>query len=348
MTSEPQISVIIPVYKVEKYLRQCVDSILSQTFKDLEIILVDDGSPDFCPEICDEYAGKHDNIIVVHKENGGLGNARNTGLDNARGKYVCFIDSDDYLRVNTLDYCFSLAENLHADEVRYMFHRFTDKDEIITKPLVPADEYVIATGPHRLEPILEIVASLLHEKGLSAETTASSCSALYRRSVIEENHIRFFSERELMSEDYIFNIDFGTHCKKIIYTSNEFYCYRINTSSLTRTVRKDRIQRSIKFSEFLARRLESYGFPDPDLFAMGYTVGEMRTVNRLTFHSNLSFAEKRAAFEASLAEDYVKRIIREYPVERLSLMPRVAFALHIRHLFWLSYLVVRVRELWKE
>lgn len=97
------ISVIVPVYKVEPYLHQCVDSILNQTFKDFELILVDDGSPDNCPAICDEYAKKDSRVIVIHKENGGLSSARNAGLDyvfaNSNSEYISFVDSDDYVDV---------------------------------------------------------------------------------------------------------------------------------------------------------------------------------------------------------------------------------------------------------
>ncbi|KAF3371822.1 glycosyl transferase family 2, partial [Enterococcus faecium] len=91
-----EISIIVPVYKVEKYLRKCVDSILAQTFTDFEVILVDDGSPDNSGKICDEYAEKDNRVRVIHKENGGLSSARNAGIDVARGKYLGFVDSDDY------------------------------------------------------------------------------------------------------------------------------------------------------------------------------------------------------------------------------------------------------------
>ena len=97
------ISVIVPVYKVEKYLRECVDSILAQTYTNLEIILVDDGSPDNCGKICDEYAQNDSRIKVIHQENGGLSAARNAGLDIATGKYIGFVDSDDYAELNMFE-----------------------------------------------------------------------------------------------------------------------------------------------------------------------------------------------------------------------------------------------------
>lgn len=97
MMNSPKISIVVPIYKVEKYLNKCIDSILSQTFSDFELILVDDGSPDNCPEICDEYAKKDERIKVIHKENGGLSDARNAGIKAASGEYIGLIDSDDYI-----------------------------------------------------------------------------------------------------------------------------------------------------------------------------------------------------------------------------------------------------------
>lgn len=96
----PRLSVIVPVYKVEKYIHKCVDSILNQTFKDFELILIDDGSPDNCGEICDEYAKKDSRVRVIHKENGGQSSARNRGLDIAKGEIIGFVDSDDDIEVN--------------------------------------------------------------------------------------------------------------------------------------------------------------------------------------------------------------------------------------------------------
>ena len=109
----PTISVIVPVYKVEPYLRRCVDSILDQTYSDFELILVDDGSPDNCPDICDDYARQDSRVKVIHKENGGLSDARNAGLRIAAGAYVSFVDSDDFIRKDM--YEVMLAELICAD-----------------------------------------------------------------------------------------------------------------------------------------------------------------------------------------------------------------------------------------
>lgn len=115
MTTQPLISIIIPIYKVETYLRQCLDSIVNQTYTHLEIILVDDGSPDNCPQICDEYAAKDKRIVVIHKENGGLSDARNTGLDICKGEYISFVDSDDWVETNYIEKLLLTLTNMQAD-----------------------------------------------------------------------------------------------------------------------------------------------------------------------------------------------------------------------------------------
>lgn len=112
---KPLISVIVPIYKVEPYLRQCLDSILAQTYKNIEVIMVDDGSPDNCGAICDEYAEKYSNFIAVHKENAGLGMARNTGMEYMTGEYVMFMDSDDYLDSDLIEILYNAIEKNGVD-----------------------------------------------------------------------------------------------------------------------------------------------------------------------------------------------------------------------------------------
>ena len=122
----PLISVIVPIYKVEPYLRECVDSILGQTHGNLEVILVDDGSPDACPAICDEYAARDARVRVIHKTNGGLSDARNVGLDVARGEWVGFVDSDDVVEPTMYEVLLSCAQKAHAQIAVCNFAEFND------------------------------------------------------------------------------------------------------------------------------------------------------------------------------------------------------------------------------
>ena len=111
------VSVVLPIYNVEKYLSRCLESVVNQSYRKLEIILVDDESPDKCPEICDKWAAKDSRIKVIHKKNGGLGYARNTGIENATGEYICFIDSDDYIASDTIEKAYKSGIESKADIV---------------------------------------------------------------------------------------------------------------------------------------------------------------------------------------------------------------------------------------
>ena len=118
MTKE-LISVVLPIYNVENYLDRCINSIVHQTYDNLEIILIDDGSPDSCPQKCDEWAKKDNRIKVIHKKNAGLGMARNTGIENASGEYLCFCDSDDYIDLETINKAYEVAKKNNADIVTF-------------------------------------------------------------------------------------------------------------------------------------------------------------------------------------------------------------------------------------
>lgn len=126
-----EISIIVPVYKVERYLNKCIDSILGQTFKDFELILVNDGSPDHCGKICDDYAAIDPRVKVIHKENGGLSSARNAGLKIARGKYIAFVDSDDFIHLNMYEILHSNAMK-HSADIVICDYLEVNEDEVIS------------------------------------------------------------------------------------------------------------------------------------------------------------------------------------------------------------------------
>lgn len=117
MNKIPKVSIIVPIYNVEKYLDRCIQSLVNQTLNDIEIILVDDGSPDNCPSMCDEYAQKDNRIKVIHKQNAGLGYARNSGLEIAIGEYIAFVDSDDYVDTSMYETLYKKAITISADAV---------------------------------------------------------------------------------------------------------------------------------------------------------------------------------------------------------------------------------------
>lgn len=222
---EPLVSVIVPVYNVEKYLEKCINSIINQTLKEIEIILIDDGSTDNCPRIIDEYAKRDKRVIAVHKENGGQGSARNAGLDIASGEYIGFVDSDDWIDLN-------MYEELYKDIIK------NNSDISICGRRV-VDENNKLKGEVKL--INEVIN--LNEFGLDKYITSKLLSPhtvvvynrLYRRCIIERNDIRFKSVDEVGSEDALFNYCILFNTKIISSIDKVFYNGLERSGSTART-----------------------------------------------------------------------------------------------------------------
>ncbi|MBD5414233.1 MAG: glycosyltransferase family 2 protein [Treponema sp.] len=219
--AHPLVSVIIPVYKVEPYLRQCVDSVLAQTYTDFEVILVDDGSPDRCPAICDEYAEKDCRVKVIHKENGGLSDAQNAGMNIACGEYALFVDSDDFISKEFLENLLRMAEEYNLDIVEGKTVYYENALVYEVFPL-NHDEYVFFNNDD------------VYEFYLKTYQIVSACNKLIKRSLLSE--VRFI--RDMISEDFIW---FYNGVLPLIvcagYCAYSTYYYRQgNTLSITKQV----------------------------------------------------------------------------------------------------------------
>lgn len=154
MVRIPEVSIIVPVYKVEKYLAECVNSILTQSFKDFELFLVDDGSPDKCPQMCDEYASKDPRVVAFHKKNGGQASARNFGLDRAKGRYIMFVDSDDLLAEDALKHLYREITTTNADVVLGKIVRFITETGV-SRPYTRLDTRKEMSGKETLKMLLK-------------------------------------------------------------------------------------------------------------------------------------------------------------------------------------------------
>ena len=207
--SKPLISVIVPIYKVEKYLKRCVDSIINQSYKNLEIILVDDGSPDLCPKICDNYSKKDKRIKVIHKKNGGLSDARNKGLDIASGEYISFIDSDDYISENYFEELVKAMISNKADvaitDIKTVYE--DTGSEIINKAYTETQDLIgfVNTG-----------------------LAASACNKLIKKSYYD----KYKFEVGKINEDIAVIIPIMVHASKIVYVENVFYYYIQRNNSI--------------------------------------------------------------------------------------------------------------------
>lgn len=209
---EPLVSVVIPVYKTEKYVVKSVNSILTQSYKNTEIIIVDDGSPDSCPKICDDLQKSDNRIIVIHKENGGLSSARNTGIDAANGKYVFFLDSDDTLYADAVSDMVKIAEEENSDAViPDSYYKVFETDDRTVKA------YHFTEKDFSCDPKV-FALNVLIGKGRASRSTA----VLYSMKCIKENNLRFPLGK--ISEDFFFNLDFLAVAGKIsVYEKPSLY-----------------------------------------------------------------------------------------------------------------------------
>ncbi len=248
-----KISVIVPVYNVQKYLKRCMDSLLAQAFSDREIILVDDGSTDGSAALCDSYAALPD-IRVIHQENAGLGMARNSGIKAASGEYLLFVDSDDYVGPGLLSTLCDAVEKYDADLAVGGFTLVSPDGKERRNLYVKESRFFSENDLKELA--LNIVGSL-PEEALDSKYGMSVWARLYRRSVIEENQIRFVSERELISEDLIFNLDFLKCARRAVVAPNAAYFYCANPGSLTKGHRADRFQCDCKLYTAVERFLSA-------------------------------------------------------------------------------------------
>ena len=222
------ITIIIPVYNVEKYLKQCIESVIKQTYTNLEIILVDDGSTDNSGNICDEYKKNDIRIKVIHKENGGVSCARNFGLENASGKYIGFIDSDDYVEP---EYCEKLLKSIKENNVQCALCKFDKVYEKNNSSIINESNYIIDTNSFIME-VLNV------QKGFGFCT-----QKLWTREALFD--IRY-NEKIKVGEDSLFCIE---SCKNIenIYVLNEkLYHYRFNENSLVRKFDEKYIEKYLK------------------------------------------------------------------------------------------------------
>ena len=213
-----KISVVVPIYNVEKYLVKCIDSILNQTYKNLEIILVDDGSPDSCPDICDKYKIRDKRIKVIHKENGGLSDARNAGIEIATGKYICFIDSDDFISDEYVNILYNLFTNDDIDIAECDYFKFNEEKEVYSLKNNKQANKIISKKD---------MLNRLFDKKTSIRTTIV-CNKLYKTKLFDE--VKF--PKGKLHEDEFTTYKIIYKSKKIAITNQKLYFYRNNNESI--------------------------------------------------------------------------------------------------------------------
>lgn len=220
---DKKVSIIIPIYNVAEFIDECIESAHKQTYKNIEIILVDDGSPDDCGEKCDEWAKKDDRIKVIHKENGGLSSARNAGLDAATGEYIYFLDADDFIKEDLLENAIFHMEQGY-DLVSFMCVALYADGRTKPLPYNKTGVFEFDNEKSKSDFLIQLVAT--GQIGWEAWTR------VFKRDIIEQNQLRFVDNRKIFAEDLYFSLCYCLHVKKIKCTTDTFYYYRQRENSI--------------------------------------------------------------------------------------------------------------------
>ncbi len=286
----PLVSIIVPVYNVEHYLQRCMKSLLEQTYSNLEIILVDDGSTDGSPKLCDKYEKCDARVKVIHKENAGLGMARNTGLENASGKFLFFIDSDDYISLNTVEVCVASALKYKSNIVAFGRNNVSEDGRIEVEKISAKE------GAYTGESIVkEILCGMFT---YSIGFGISACGKMYARSILLGLDKRFKSEREIVSEDAYFMLDLFSDIKIVSIVPENLYYYCHRDGSLTRTYKNDRQIRNDEFYKKMLELVAERQLSEKVANAIGaryhkYSIAAMKQI----ITSDINDCEKKAEFD---------------------------------------------------
>jgi glycosyltransferase involved in cell wall biosynthesis len=224
MNNLPKVTVIVPCYNVMQYVKTCIDSVLSQTYTNIELVLIDDGSTDSTNEVIVNSIKDVENVVYIRNKNAGVSNARNTGIIHSSGEYIMFIDSDDYISHNMIFNMYKLIMKYESDFVRcniqkeYIDEKTTKKE----KPVYSKVRYLDK----------EKFPKTIYRKILSTETINSVCFSLFKSNIIKQNNL-FFREDVYNGEDAIFLMNYINNSKSIVYTPTPYYHYIIRSTGLT-------------------------------------------------------------------------------------------------------------------
>ncbi len=348
--AELKVSVIIPVYQAEKYLKECLESILNQSYKNIEVILIDDGSKDNSLVICNQYRARDNRLIVINQENSGVSVARNVGINKATGDYIYFIDSDDWIEQNTLEELISEIEKNNLDCIGFNYIKEYNNYS------VKNSTYVLEEKIYNGEKCLDVARKAVGLVGKELKNIesfnflASPCTKIYKRSILVDNDIQFEDIRQLGSfEDGLFNIAFFLHCNSFMYKNKHYYHYRkTNYQSITSAYRENVLSKQIAQLTLLK---EIADINKNEMFYKAYE-------NRIAFismeyfvnvaMSGKKYSEKYREMKLLFKNDEYVKALKNFSLKNLSLKWKLYyfFAKHkiILGIYLFSSIIVSIKK----
>ena len=347
-----KVSIIVPVYNVEKYLKRCIESLQNQTLKEIEIILVDDSSKDQSFKICQEAAKEDPRIKVIRKQNEGAGIARNAGLKLATGKYIGFVDSDDFAEPHMFETLFLKAEQYQSDLVMsgviyvggIMFKN--EGSEELQTFFQEDTQFITEEELKRLQ--YGIVGALPHEKE-DSKYGMSVWKNLFRREIIETNGLQFLSEREMLSEDALFMVDYIGCIRKATGIPEALYRYFRNETSISKSYKKDRFEKGLVFYQQAKNRFQKI---NADGAYQIYLDRFWQAFCRVVCAQEILYAKQqgvkysllRSRLKTVCTNKFTRQALKAYPIGTLPVKQAIfAYAMKYRF-YWIQKILVAFRS----
>ncbi len=342
---QPSISIIVPVFNTERFLERCIESLLKQTIEDLEIILVDDGSEDKSSQICDEYLKKDRRIKVIHKKNEGLGLARNSGMKIARGEYITFVDSDDYVEKNIYQLMLKKIKKTDSDTCFCYFSRKNNANKIIDDTL--QDNYLLFENVNNF--ILDMVGAPPNNYK-DTIFDMSVCKGLFSNEIIKKHNIQFVSERKLICEDLIFEIDYLKYSKRVCIEKKPLYIYCENDGSLTHKYYSNRLSKEKELYSVIDKKLNKLFAREEYVNRLNrFFLGRCRIciLNEIQY-TNSKYYEKCNKINSIIQDPLLIKILKTYPYWENPIRQRI-FNFFIKHkmviiIYILSLLQIKYKQ----
>ncbi len=313
------VSIIVPVYNVSKYLKQNFDSLINQTYKNIEIIFIDDGSTDDSGTICDSFQKQDSRIRVIHKQNEGLGLTRNVGISSAKGEYIMFLDADDFIDTKMVEILLNKIQETNSDVVYCGFNEYYNESNIVKRSSCFSGRSF--TDDIFDNVILEMIGSPFDSK-TDTRISMSSCMAIYSLDVIKKNNISFYSEREYISEDLIFQIALLKKCKKVTIIEDNLYYYRYsNENSLTHKFNINDFERNKAVYYKVKELLINSSSKEEDKKKINNSINRFILARlRVCITKAYSYSKVNKDFDFNdcvklyINDDLIRKIIKQYPI----------------------------------
>lgn len=346
----PSVSIIVPIYNVEKQLTRCVNSILEQTLTNIEVILVDDGSPDNCGDICDEYEKKDKRIRVIHKKNGGLSSARNAGAKIATGEYIGFVDSDDWIEKEMYQKLYKIGSSTNSDIARCGYNIVCNGGIIDTViPEFPKGTYEKIEIMNKLFPCTISPQYLFSTK--TKDVTITAWSHIYKKEFYHNNKLTFISEKEILSEDYVFNFQAYLKASRISVIENKLYNYDVRIGSLSKCYRTGLYKRKLNFYNCFYQGLKESNLIDKykDRLDNQYIFNMFEClINECYIANKTKLSHKIKSMNVILSDKHLKELLLYYPTENMHLKGWITIFLMKNKCSLLFFTIYRMQRIFKK